>query len=249
MPEGRDHIPATVKRAVLIEAGHRCAIPTCRQIPVEIAHIVPYAKTKNNSFENLIALCPTCHTRFDTKQIDRESMRQYKANLSVVSSRYSDLERRVIEYFVDNPRLDTIFLPGGLELLLGYLMKDGLLEKQFKLIPGIGGGSIFTNDEYRLTDEGKEFVGHLRGNEPVADIIAWAEDTFPDGRHIYYEGDEPGIFAATIKDEFGFDVTTDPDWGYIVDDGEGDPFASYAFHCPVEFLGDIYYSHRWPMGS
>ena len=23
----------------LVEAGHRCAIPTCRQVPVEIAHI------------------------------------------------------------------------------------------------------------------------------------------------------------------------------------------------------------------
>jgi hypothetical protein len=33
MPEGRPAIPATVKRAVLVEAGHRCAIPTCRQAP------------------------------------------------------------------------------------------------------------------------------------------------------------------------------------------------------------------------
>ena len=127
MPEDREPIPATVKRAVLIEAGHRYAIPTCSQIPVEIAHIAPYAKTQNNSFENLIALCRTCNTRFDTGQIDRQSMRQYKANLYVMSSRYSDLERRVIEFFVDNPQYDTIFLAGGLELLLGYLVKDGLL--------------------------------------------------------------------------------------------------------------------------
>jgi hypothetical protein len=27
-----------------------------------------------------------------------------------LSSRYSDLERRAIEYFVDNPQYDTIFL-------------------------------------------------------------------------------------------------------------------------------------------
>ncbi len=125
---------------------------------MEIVHIVPYAKTQDNSFENLIALCPTCHTRFDTGQIERQSMRQYKANLSVVSSRYSDLERRVIEFFVDNPQYDTIFLPGGLQLLLGYLVKDGLLEIRAKLFPAIA-GSIFTNDEYHLTDAGQEFVG------------------------------------------------------------------------------------------
>jgi hypothetical protein len=175
-------------------------------------------------------------------------MRQYKANLSVVSSRYSDLERRVIEYFVDNPRYDTIFLPGGLQLLLGYLVKDGLLEIKTKLVPAIG-GSISTNDEYYLTDAGQEFVRHLRGNEPLADMIAWAEDYWPDGRHIYYEGDEPEAFAATLKDAFGLDVTSDPAWGEVIDDSEGDSFVSYGFDCPSRLLGDIYYSDRWPIGS
>jgi len=48
----RDTIPAEVKRAVLVEAGHRCAIPTCRATTTEIAHIVPWAETQDNSFEN-----------------------------------------------------------------------------------------------------------------------------------------------------------------------------------------------------
>ncbi len=175
-------------------------------------------------------------------------MRQYKANLSVVSSRYSDLERRVIEFFVDNPQHDTIFLPGGLQLLLGYLVKDGLLEITAKLFPAIG-GSIFTNDEYHLTDAGQEFVGHLRGNEPLADVTAWAEDYWPNGRHIYYEGGEPEAFAAMIKDEFGLDVTSDRAWGQVIDDSEGGSFVSYGFDCPAGLLGDIYYSDRWPIGS
>lgn len=175
-------------------------------------------------------------------------MRQYKANLSVISSRYSDLERRVIEFFVDHPRQSTIFLPGGLQLLLGYLVKDGLLEIKFKLVPAIG-GSIFTNDEYYLTAAGQEFVSHLRGNEPLADTIAWAEDYWPTGRHVYYEGDEPEVFAATVKDEFGLDLASDQAWGKTIDDGDGDSFVSYGFHCPSELLGDIYYSNRWPIGS
>lgn len=206
-------------------------------------------KTRDNGFENLIALCPTCHTRFDGGQIDRPSMRQYKVNLSVVSSRYSDLERRVIEHFVDNPKEDSIFLPGGLQLLLGYLIKDDLLQVKYKLFPGIGGGSIFTNDQYFLTGAGKEFVGHLRGNEPVADIVAWAEDYFSDGRQIFYEGDDPEGFAATVNEEFGLDVTSDHSWGELVDEGEGDCFTSHGFVCPANLLGEIYYSGRWPMGS
>jgi hypothetical protein len=41
---------------------------------------------------------------------------------------------------VDNPQHDTIFLPGGLQLLLGYLVKDGLMEVGAKLLPVMAAG-------------------------------------------------------------------------------------------------------------
>jgi HNH endonuclease len=41
----------------------------------------PYADVRDHTFENLIALCPTCHTRYDSGDIDRLSMKGYKANL------------------------------------------------------------------------------------------------------------------------------------------------------------------------
>jgi hypothetical protein len=73
---------------VLIEAGHRCAIPTCKSTPVEIAHIIPWAKVRKHEFKNLITLCPTCHARFDDPHgsIDLKAMRQYKANLNPLLS-------------------------------------------------------------------------------------------------------------------------------------------------------------------
>lgn len=64
-PDGRPAIPADLKRRILMAAGHRCAIPTCRTVPVQLAHIEPYSEVRGHSFENLIALCPTCHTRYD----------------------------------------------------------------------------------------------------------------------------------------------------------------------------------------
>lgn len=77
-----------------VEAGHRCAIPTCRQHPVEIAHIEPRkADGSNDVFENLIALCPTCHTRYDNSEIDRLAMRQYKLNLGIVMNLDRNLTR------------------------------------------------------------------------------------------------------------------------------------------------------------
>ena len=85
----RPAIPAEVKRRVLVEAGHRCAIPTCRCIIVELHHIIPYETCRSHNYENLIALCPTCHARADRNEIDRRSQRIYKANLRYAHDKFS----------------------------------------------------------------------------------------------------------------------------------------------------------------
>lgn len=107
----RPPIPRQLERDVLVEAGHRCAIPRCRQTPV------------------VIALCPTCHARYDGGEIDRKAMLQYKANLSVLNGRYSDLERRVLEWFAEHPNDNRIQMPIGFDILLSYLIKDRLLSE------------------------------------------------------------------------------------------------------------------------
>ncbi|MER7035808.1 HNH endonuclease signature motif containing protein [Streptomyces albidoflavus] len=99
MAQDRPDIPTALKRTILVEAGHRCAIPTCRQTPVELAHITPWSKIKEHTFDNLIALCPTYHTRFDRDDIDRKSMLQYKQNLEVLNGRYTDVERQVLKVY------------------------------------------------------------------------------------------------------------------------------------------------------
>lgn len=105
-------------------------------------------------------------------------------------------------------------------------------------------------------------------------LLAWSE-MFPDGRDIYYEGDDPDGFVAEIKDKYGFDPSarphkfgfgtpdgppssnpgagvTAPYWGEIIDPaadgGCGIPFASYPFHCPAEHLNAIY-GGDYPLGS
>lgn len=116
--ENRPAIPTKLKRSVLVEAGHRCAIPTCRQTPVELAHITPWSKVKEHTYENLIALCPTCHTRFDRGEIDKISIQQYKYNLALINDRYNNLEIRILENFHLNPGQAEVKLPGGMELMV-----------------------------------------------------------------------------------------------------------------------------------
>ena len=157
----RPPIPAAVERQVLLEAGHRCAIPLCQQTPVEIAHIVPWTQVIKHTFDNLIALCPTCHTRYDSGGIDRKAMKQYKANLSILNGRYGDLEQRILRHFADKPGDYKIWLLGGLDILLMNLLKDGLL-----IDTGQTNGVSFGNEDfeidagklYQLTAKGREFV-------------------------------------------------------------------------------------------
>lgn len=94
----REHITAELKRKILVEAGHRCAIPTCRFPTTELAHIIPYSKVKKHEYHNLIALCPNCHTRFDKGEIDKKSIDIYKSKLVFLSDRYSKYELDVLEY-------------------------------------------------------------------------------------------------------------------------------------------------------
>jgi hypothetical protein len=106
-------------------------------------------------------------------------------------------------------------------------------------------------------------------------MMTWRE-LFPTGRGLFYEGDDPDGFAATIKAEFGFDPSTDPRWGAHYDAQPGDPakidelrdwfdsdqsvpfnlenmpvreHTDYQFHCPAEFLDAIYGNNRFPLGS
>jgi len=158
--EQRPAIPEELRRAVLIEAGHRCAIPTCHATTTEVAHIVPWAKVRDHRFENLIALCPNCHTRFDKGEIDRKAMLQYKANIGVLNGRYSDLERRLLFVFARTPDQDRIGLPGGMAILLLFLVIDGYLTK----LPAgpndvtVTYGGVELVEWWKLTENGRQFV-------------------------------------------------------------------------------------------
>ncbi|MFC1565066.1 NB-ARC domain-containing protein, partial [candidate division KSB1 bacterium] len=73
----RKSIPLSVKREILIECGHRCAVcgtPT----PLENAHIIPWHKTKDNCAENLICLCANCHERSHKEKWDKKTLQEYK---------------------------------------------------------------------------------------------------------------------------------------------------------------------------
>jgi hypothetical protein len=150
------------KRMALVEAGHRCVIPTCRHPTTEIAHIVPESLSHDDSFENLIALCPKCQK----KDIDAQSIRMYKRNLEILNSRYSDFERRVFDQIAETDRRSFI-VEAGLEIPLLHAVNDGLLRR-VELAPVAIQRAEPTQYTYEVTDEGLDFINRYICGEDIS---------------------------------------------------------------------------------
>jgi hypothetical protein len=144
VPEGRDPIPADLQRALFIEAGYRCAIPTCRVIgPLEIDHIEDWAKVKEHKFVNMIVLCANSHG------LKGEGPRK--------------LNRKAL-----------IKLPGGFEILIHYLLEDGILtplphrpvvKKSINEI--VNDYSPPMQQNYLVTEAGRALIAQLRDAQPL----------------------------------------------------------------------------------
>ncbi|WP_340378430.1 hypothetical protein U5640_27665 [Streptomyces sp. SS7] len=96
-------------------------------------------------------------------------MKTYKANLSVISDRYGEMERRILGLLAESPQADRIRLPGGWDIQLMYLIKDGLLS----VIRGNGGISIAglpMHQEFVVTPAGRAFVDRWVRAEPVENV-------------------------------------------------------------------------------
>ncbi len=152
MIEQRPAISAELKRRILVEAGHRCAISTCRYPTTEIAHIEPWEKVKEHGYENLIALCPNCHTRADKGKIDRKSLYIYKRILQRLTDRFDRFELNILD---ELKKGNPIIMAGNMLLLV-----KNLIDESFVCF--VRGGVIIegipSNVRVILTDKGKIFI-------------------------------------------------------------------------------------------
>ncbi len=70
--------PSEIRRQLRIEAGFGCAI--CGKPLLENAHIIPYHETQDFPFEDMLALCPYCHTEADQGHYPEWFLREKKKN-------------------------------------------------------------------------------------------------------------------------------------------------------------------------
>lgn len=177
--QGR-HIPAHIQRAVLLESGHACVIPTCQFSATEFAHIVPFAQVKKHDVANIVALCPNHHHLFDQKKaIDRKAMKSYKLKLQFLNKRYTKYELRLMTVLAEKP---AVLASGEIETM--GLLKDGLIENactfstQSIMITNNETGQKVWEDQFvcsfsaRLTSKGREFINVWKSNsDNLLDIL------------------------------------------------------------------------------
>lgn len=144
---------------ILVEAGHRCSIPTCRNINVEIHHIDEWAKVKKHEYENLIALCSNCHTMVEKKQIDKKSLLMYKNNLRFIYDRFTPFE---IDFLFELYKEKEIQLLPVFELFLKRIIEAGYIDYRENQIHHIAIGAIVLDPvDIVITKKGEKFVKDL----------------------------------------------------------------------------------------
>lgn len=162
MPDGRPAIPRPLQRRLKEEAGYRCAIPTCGQtVGLVFAHIEPWAKVQEHTFDNLIVLCSTCHTRFDiVKDIPKISILHFKRNLSLLTHRYTQVENQFLAMLAKDVAAAVSLYPvhPGMLLLYTNLIDDGLVGVRRNGSVEVTINSVEPNVFLVLTEAGAEFV-------------------------------------------------------------------------------------------
>jgi hypothetical protein len=162
MLENRPPIAAEIRRRVLVEAGHRCAIPTCRHIEVDIHHIIPWAQAQAHEYDNLIALCPNCHRRADRGEIDRKALRLYKLNLRFVHDKYSQIEMDMLFELYRLPPNQGIMWPPFIMILLKRILEAGLVQiHKNPQGSALSFGMQLSPDLIMLTPKGKRFLDEI----------------------------------------------------------------------------------------
>ena len=163
--DARPAIAAELKRRILVEAGHRCAIPTCRHIEIDIHHIIPWAQCQTHEYGNLIALCSNCHRRADRGDIDRKSLRLYKFNLRFAHDKFSNLEMDVMMELAKLKRGQAAQWPEFNLLLLKRITDAGYVRFQKPQGGAWAMGMSLTPLLMTLSDHGRNFIAELGKDE------------------------------------------------------------------------------------
>lgn len=169
-----------VQRKLYAESMGRCMNPDCKEELfkdngdiIERAHIIPFCDTVDNSFDNLIVLCPNCHTNFDKnfafssdqvkmwKQIRKQEFDDF---FSEKHATFDDLRNKVAplllknktiyeHYYIDDKK--ELWSKFEAQILVNNRKLRIILENNFDLI------QRHTNKDYSNLELVHLFLAHI----------------------------------------------------------------------------------------
>lgn len=128
---------------------------------VELHHITPYSASPHHDYENLIALCPNCHARADRGDIDRLSLRAYKANLRQAHDRFSQLEMDVLLELYNSRSQQLVKWPFNQFIFLKRLIDAGFVGRERPEVGYFPTAMLMDPMSIWITDAGRQFVEDL----------------------------------------------------------------------------------------
>lgn len=162
----RKSIKVDVKHVVLHEAGYRCANPVCRYpLTLELHHITQFSEGGADSADNLLALCPNCHTAHHHGIIPISSLRTWKYVLLSLNEAF---DRKSVDLILMLDKTGGIVITSdSIHHWAGLLVSD-LVRIGSRVY---GGATLAGVDSFgiSLSTKGRNFIdGWKRGNQQQA---------------------------------------------------------------------------------
>ncbi|MFC5214303.1 hypothetical protein [Streptomyces coerulescens] len=157
MPQSRPSISAALKRELLEEAGYGCAIPGCGvTMPLDRAHLLDWAKTRDDRFGNQIMLCKN-HHGLHGKTITTQDLRVIKAKLAFRQGRYGKhaLSLLRMHAVLRIPRIDLYQSNENLRVTVDPLARDGYYQLRKREFDSRQGCIV---ERWELTQNGRFFT-------------------------------------------------------------------------------------------
>lgn len=161
----RKAIPLDVRKLVLHEAGYKCSNPACRGIiTLDIHHLEYVSNGGGDTSDNLLALCPNCHSLHHAGQITDESVRAWKM---LQISLNHNIDQQSIDLLLTLFAIDELYVTGDGLLRCSSLIASGLV-KPYKISVTASGNDVVPDlIHYRLslTLKGLAFVTGWRAGK------------------------------------------------------------------------------------
>jgi hypothetical protein len=139
---------------VLHECAFKCANPRCRYpLTLDKHHLEEHSKGGSDEADNLLALCPTCHTEHHDGKIPIESLRAWKMLLITLNEAF---DRRGVDLLLALDRMGELALSGG---DCAPLVASNLVDIETK-----SNGPVITYLT-KLNDKGKLFVAGWKAGD------------------------------------------------------------------------------------